>query len=76
MLITCGPNHDRRVFKLELPKYPDITTTNSYIEKIYLRDKIKTLKNNDTIGILVSGGVDSVLLYYLHEGKFRHRQSF
>lgn len=38
--IECGPNHDRRIFKLELPK-----------EK--------------RIGVMVSGGMDSALLYYL-----------
>jgi hypothetical protein len=47
MIIECGPDNDRRILNLSLPKYHKIQPWN---------------KNS---GVLVSGGIDSALLYYL-----------
>ena len=47
MIIECGPDNDRRILNLVLPKYHKIQPWN---------------KN---LGVLVSGGIDSALLYYL-----------
>lgn len=63
MLINCGPIIDRRIFKLELPFLPQTVRNAPYLKKFFFTSN--KLNNNDTIGILVSGGVDSVLLYYL-----------
>jgi asparagine synthetase B (glutamine-hydrolysing) len=47
MINECGPDNDRRILSLSLPKYHKIQPWN---------------KN---LGVLVSGGIDSALLYYL-----------
>jgi len=60
MKIVCGPSNDLRLFNLELPKYEPLQ---NHIEK--LRNRIYRIQNNYKIGILVSGGIDSALLYYL-----------
>lgn len=60
MQLTCGPNYDLRQFTLELPKYPSLSPR---VEKSYLRNL--GLRKNYNIGVLVSGGIDSAVLYYL-----------
>jgi hypothetical protein len=62
MIIQCGPSHDTRIFSLNLPiSTHDIK--NPTLKKILL--KKHNLISNDQIGILVSGGIDSAILYYL-----------
>jgi len=59
MDITCGPINDQRKFKLELPFVPNTTQPLHFLYK-----KTHKLINNDTIGVLISGGIDSAILYY------------
>lgn len=59
--ITCGPEWDRREFAMSLPVYPTFNSTT--LKKIYLNTH--GLQENRNIGILVSGGIDSALLYFL-----------
>lgn len=61
MKITCGPNYDRRILEFELPVIPafkNIITKNLFY-------KTNEINGNNNIGVLVSGGIDSALLYFL-----------
>lgn len=60
MLIQCGPLHDRRIMNFYLPSEPKFV--NDKIRNLWL--KINKLKQGNRIGCLVSGGMDSALLYY------------
>lgn len=59
--ITVGPNWDKRTFNMSLPTYPSINS--STIKKLFLRTY--DLQENKNIGVLVSGGMDSAIMYYL-----------
>jgi len=61
MRIECGPLWDRRFLDFNLPDYTSMPNLN--IESLYY--KSQKLKRNYRIGVLVSGGLDSALLYYL-----------
>lgn len=58
---VVGPSYDRRIFNMSLPVYPVIKTDT--IKKLFLR--IHGLQENKNIGVLVSGGIDSAITYYL-----------
>jgi len=58
MLINCGPQTDQRILNFNLPFYNNFKHENLY-------KKLTKLQKNYRIGILVSGGLDSALLYYL-----------
>lgn len=60
MIIEIGPDIDRRVLNFSLPNYGNHPPI---IEKLFLN--INQIKKNYRIGVLVSGGIDSALLYYL-----------
>lgn len=68
MKIECGPKHDKRILNFILPVYPD--TIAKSVLNIYC--KIHGISRNYKIGVLVSGGIDSALLYYLllYENQF------
>ncbi|NBP00413.1 MAG: hypothetical protein EBU90_09880, partial [Proteobacteria bacterium] len=55
------PLWDRRYLDFELPVYTPIS--NPILENLYRRSQ--KLKRDYRIGVLVSGGLDSALLYYL-----------
>lgn len=59
--LPCGPDHDRRLFKLSFPA--PIPKIGTHLTKLYLKNK--NLIEHKRIGILVSGGIDSAILYYL-----------
>lgn len=60
MIVECGPINDRRILVLELPKIPNFPNeTMSALWKRY------TNIQSNKIGVLVSGGLDSALLYFL-----------
>lgn len=61
MKIKCGPKHDQRFLNFELPYLPKLR--NVYTKQLYLRTN--NLIQGNSIGCLVSGGADSVLLYFL-----------
>lgn len=61
MLIDCGPIYDRRQMRLTLPSIPDIE--NPLLKNLYQR--VNKLVEGNEIGILVSGGIDSAILYFL-----------
>ena len=61
MKILCGPEYDKRIFTLTLPESTPYFKS-SYLTKLWLRSH--KLRDNNHIGILVSGGVDSAILYY------------
>lgn len=61
MEITCGPKHDLRLLSLNLPMVPCFK--NDTIKNLFY--KKNDICGNDTIGVLVSGGIDSALLYFL-----------
>lgn len=60
MNIICGPIHDPRSLSLSLPHY---ATLHPSIEKIYL--KSNEITKNHSIGVLLSGGIDSAVLLFL-----------
>jgi len=62
MNFVCGPEHDKRHLTFKLPSY-EISDTQSPNYGVYLR--VNRLKGDRSIGILLSGGLDSALLYYL-----------
>lgn len=61
MQLTLGPSHDRRIFSMTLPITPKFN--NSRLKKLWLKTN-KMLEGNK-IACLVSGGMDSALLYFL-----------
>lgn len=61
MIIKCGTNYDKRILNLTFPQ--KIYLKNINYRKLYHK-KIGLL-DNDTIGVFVSGGIDSALLYFL-----------
>ena len=61
MKYECGPSYDRRIIDFSLPKYPKNIQTNA--SNLYC--KLHDIKKNYKIGVLVSGGIDSALLYYI-----------
>ena len=61
MILECGPKHDRRQLNLSLPYIPIIENLN--LKKLYLRSR--NIITGQQIGVLVSGGVDSAILYFL-----------
>lgn len=60
MKIVCGPDHDKRTLEFTLPIYPSL---DPLIEKIFC--KTYEVKRNYSIGVMLSGGIDSALLYCL-----------
>lgn len=60
MKLFCGPEFDIRLFDFNLPEYPNLK---GHTETIF--NKLNHITKNYKIGILVSGGLDSALLYYL-----------
>ena len=61
MLIECGPDHDKRFLNFTLPVYFDPASPT--LSKMFFA--AKGMRKNHRIGILVSGGIDSALLYFL-----------
>lgn len=61
MILTCGPNTDIRTINFDLSILPNFTST--FVKKLYFRTN--NLKEGNRIGVLISGGIDSALLYYL-----------
>ena len=61
MLTECGPEHDRRLFNFTLPVYEE--PVRSTLSRMFFA--AKGMRKNHSIGILVSGGIDSALLYSL-----------
>lgn len=61
MRIECGPIHDRRILDFNLPYLPFFKNTG--IKKVWL--KTNNIIEGNKLGCMVSGGVDSVLMYYL-----------
>jgi len=61
MNFEVGPLHDRRIFNLELPKIPIFP--NPLFKKIWLRQN--KLLDGNKIGCLISGGIDSAIMYFL-----------
>lgn len=61
MRIICGPTHDRRIFQFELPLIPEFK--NNITMNLFYRNR--EINGNNNIGVLVSGGIDSALLYFL-----------
>lgn len=60
MITDCGPDLDRRILNFSLPDYG---TQSPFLEKLFLKQN--NIKKDYRIGVLVSGGIDSALLYYL-----------
>lgn len=58
---TLGPAHDKRLFEMSLPIYPKFQ--NEYLKRLYL--KSHNLSDKRNIGVLVSGGLDSAITYFL-----------
>jgi hypothetical protein len=57
--LLCGPQHDVREFNFSLPSYDlNLPAANLYY-------RLNKIKQNYRIGVLVSGGLDSALLYYV-----------
>lgn len=56
-----GPRWDQRTFNMSLPTYAKLNS--AAVKKLYL--KTHGLHENNNIGVLVSGGLDSAILYYL-----------
>lgn len=61
MILECGPKHDRRTLSLALPNI--INLENKLIQNLY--NKVNRLVSGNEIGILISGGIDSAILYFL-----------
>lgn len=61
MILTCGPNNNIRTINFSLPILPNFSST--VVKKLYFRTN--NLKQGNRIGVLISGGIDSALLYYL-----------
>lgn len=57
----CGPSYDKRLFNLSLP--PQVKLPNRFYQKLFLKNNDLLESNN--IAVLVSGGIDSALLYFL-----------
>jgi hypothetical protein len=62
MKIQVGPKHDRRFLNFILPQIPNFS--NPILKKLYFKTN-NVLINGDKIGCLVSGGIDSAILYFL-----------
>lgn len=61
MILSCGPDHDQRILNFELPRLPNFSS--EFLKKLYLRTN--GVQEGNNIGVLVSGGLDSALMYYL-----------
>jgi hypothetical protein len=61
MIVECGPANDRRIMSLQMPLVP--TFESLYMRKIF--KKFNGIENENDIAILVSGGLDSAILYFL-----------
>lgn len=61
MILECGPSNDQRLVNINLPVIP--TFQQPYIEKLFR--KSHDIKNENEIAVLVSGGMDSAILYFL-----------
>jgi len=61
MIVECGPSHDRRSLSLVLPSIPKF---DSELTRNLYRKLNKMVSGNE-IGILISGGLDSAILYFL-----------
>lgn len=59
MNFNLGPLHDRRTISISLPKYPESPSAKRVFSNLH------GLTFNYKIGVLVSGGLDSAILYYL-----------
>lgn len=61
MIVECGPVYDKRIMSLNMPVVPIFKKP--YIQKLY--KKLNNIEKESEIAILVSGGLDSAILYFL-----------
>lgn len=61
MILECGPEHDKRYLNFTLPNYKNFILPG--LKKIY--NAQYKFNYNNKIGVLVSGGLDSALMYYM-----------